>query len=168
MRRQEFSHDISACCCDISEDFSACARFFEIPEHARFWAKGRARLCGRRVQRVPENGVFPHGGPACAGKGSRAPVWTRSRCALRAGFPLCRAQVPRQGCFSPKRGFFCAGGAVAPAFMTGKRGIFLRGCTLKAQNRHGAPLCAEKGFTGRRCSRGTGSFFRAGRGHPTP
>ena len=129
-------------------------------------AKGRARLCGRRVQRVPENGVFPHGGPACAGKGSRAPVRTRSRCALRAGFPLCRAQVPRQGCFSSKRGFFGAGGAVAPAFMTGKRGIFSRGCTLKAQNRHGRPFARRRDLPEAGVRGAQAPFFVQGGGIP--
>lgn len=129
-------------------------------------AKGRARLCGRRVQRVPENGVFPHGGPACAGKGSRAPVRTRSRCALRAGVPVVQSAGSASGLFLPQKGLFLRGWGCCPGFHDGKKGHFLTRLHAEGIESAWAPLCAEKRFTGSRCSRGTGSFFRAGRGIP--
>lgn len=142
MRRQEFSHDISACCCDISEAFSACA-CEKIPGKGPAPAAENA-CAAAGFNACRRTAFFLHGGPACAGKGS-VPRYGHVHGVLSGrGFSLCRAQVPRQGCFSPKRGFFCAGGAVAPAFMTGKRGIFLRGCTLKAQNRHGRPFARRR------------------------
>ena len=141
--------------------------FLKFPEHARFWGErqstpvrppGSTRAGERRFFRTegrpaPEREAVPQYGYVQGVLSGR-------------GFPLCRAQVPRQGCFSPKRGFFCAGGAVAPAFMTGKRGIFSRGCTLKAQNRHGRPFARRRDLPEAGVRGAQAPFFVQGGGIP--
>lgn len=140
--------------------------FLKFLEHARFWGERQSTPVRPPGSTRAGERRFPARRAGLCRKGKRAPVRTRSRCALRAGFPLCRAQVPRQGCFSSKRGFFCAGGAVAPAFMTGKRGIFSRGCTLKAQNRHGRPFARRRDLPEAGVRGAQAPFFVQGGGIP--
>lgn len=167
MRRQEFSHDISACCCDISEDFPACARFFEIPGACPVLGRKAEHACAAAGFNACRRTAFSRTEGRPAPEREAVPRYGYVQGVLSGrGFPLCRAQVPRQGCFSPKRGFFCAGGAVAPAFMTGKRGIFLRGCTLKAQNRHGRPFARRRDLPEAGVRGAQAPFFVQGGGIP--
>lgn len=87
---------------------------------------------------------FPHGGPACAGKGSRAPVRIRSRCALRAGVPVVQSAGSASGLFLPQKGLFLRGWGCCPGFHDGKKGHFLTRLYAEGtESAWGAPLRGE-------------------------
>lgn len=140
--------------------------FLKFPEHARFWGERQSTPVRPPGSTRAGERRFPARRAGLCRKGKPCPSTNTFKVCSQGGVPVVQSAGSASGLFLLQKGLFLRGWGCCPGFHDGKKGHFLTRLHAEGTESAWAPLCAEKRFTGSRCSRGTGSFFRAGRGIP--